>query len=375
MSLPLDSGATAGSSSSGTLVPASHCWAKPAVPPNAARPAPNTRPDLRHGTRPPNLHRPLEQLRRGRARQLPTLPHRAVRRARRPPARSDRRRRRPQRLRLRAPRHLRQRRRHALATAASTSTSAAASCCEAKQGRRKAGRRAAALRRRSASARTPPQEGPRPRGTTAWDDAMLRARGQAERYARALAAAEGRPPFLVVVDVGHTIELYTEFTQPAAPTSRSPTRSRTASSSADLADPDVRERLPRRLDRSALARSGPPQRQGHPRDRRQARRTGQVARKPSKHHPHDVAQFLMRCLFTMFAEDVEPAAQDTVFRRLARKRSNDPADFQPDRRRPLAADERRRLLRPVPQEAAAVQRRPVRRSLGACRSPATSSTC
>src|SRR5512134_2066289 len=42
----------------------------------------------------------------------------------------------------------------------------------------------------------------------AFDDAMLRARGQSEQYARALPAAEGRPPFLVVVDVGNAIELF-----------------------------------------------------------------------------------------------------------------------------------------------------------------------
>ena len=41
-----------------------------------------------------------------------------------------------------------------------------------------------------------------------FDDAMLRARGQAEQYARALPAAEGRTPFVLVVDVGQTIELY-----------------------------------------------------------------------------------------------------------------------------------------------------------------------
>ncbi len=46
------------------------------------------------------------------------------------------------------------------------------------------------------------------RGTHGWDEAMLAARGQAERYAKALPASEGWPPFLVVVDVGHSIELY-----------------------------------------------------------------------------------------------------------------------------------------------------------------------
>jgi hypothetical protein len=51
------------------------------------------------------------------------------------------------------------------------------------------------------------------RGTPAWDDAMIRARGQADRYARALPGSEGWPAFLIVVDVGHVIELYSEFTR------------------------------------------------------------------------------------------------------------------------------------------------------------------
>lgn len=40
---------------------------------------------------------------------------------------------------------------------------------------------------------------------------MLAARGQAERYAKALPASEGWPPFLIVVDVCHSIELYRDF--------------------------------------------------------------------------------------------------------------------------------------------------------------------
>ena len=52
--------------------------------------------------------------------------------------------------------------------------------------------------------------------TQGFDDALLRARAQAESYARALPATEGRPPFLVVVDVGHVIELYAEFSRSGA---------------------------------------------------------------------------------------------------------------------------------------------------------------
>jgi hypothetical protein len=50
------------------------------------------------------------------------------------------------------------------------------------------------------------------RGTHGWDEAMLAARGQAERYAKALPVSEGWPPFLIVVDLGDTIgELYADF--------------------------------------------------------------------------------------------------------------------------------------------------------------------
>lgn len=48
------------------------------------------------------------------------------------------------------------------------------------------------------------------------DDVLLRARTPSESYARALPPSEGRPPFLVVVDVGHVIELYAEFSRSGA---------------------------------------------------------------------------------------------------------------------------------------------------------------
>ena len=51
------------------------------------------------------------------------------------------------------------------------------------------------------------------RGTGSWDEAMIRARAQAERYARSLPANEPSPPFLLVVDVGHSIEVFADVTQ------------------------------------------------------------------------------------------------------------------------------------------------------------------
>ncbi len=47
------------------------------------------------------------------------------------------------------------------------------------------------------------------RGTKSWDDALLRAKFQAESYVRNI--PDDNPPFLLVVDVGYSIETYADF--------------------------------------------------------------------------------------------------------------------------------------------------------------------
>ena len=49
------------------------------------------------------------------------------------------------------------------------------------------------------------------RDTERWDDAMLKAFVQARDYVRALPTSEPAPPFLLVVDVGHVIEVRADF--------------------------------------------------------------------------------------------------------------------------------------------------------------------
>src|SRR5690606_40901882 len=83
---------------------------------------------------------------------------------------------------------------------------------------------------------------PRTRG---FDDALLRARSQAENSARALPASEGRPPFVVVVDVGNRIELYSEFSRSGGTYVPFPDPRSHRIRLADLAKPEVRERLRR----------------------------------------------------------------------------------------------------------------------------------
>src|SRR5690606_28592707 len=49
------------------------------------------------------------------------------------------------------------------------------------------------------------------RGSRAWEATMDAARNQAEGYTRNLEASEPSPPFVVVCDVGHCLDLYADF--------------------------------------------------------------------------------------------------------------------------------------------------------------------
>jgi hypothetical protein len=139
-------------------------------------------------------------------------------------------------------------------------------------------------------------------GTRGFDDALLRARSQAETYARALPAGEGRPPFLLVVDVGQVIEIYAEFTRSGATYTPFPDPRSHRLRLTDLSRPEVRERL-RAIWLDPLALDP---------GRRAARVTREIAAQLADvaqaleadgHAPKTVAAFLSRCLFSMFAED------------------------------------------------------------------------
>ncbi|MDK9715136.1 MAG: hypothetical protein OEL86_13725 [Sulfuritalea sp.] len=137
----------------------------------------------------------------------------------------------------------------------------------------------------------------------AFDDALLRARSQAENYARALPAGEGRPPFVIVVDVGNVIELYAEFSQSGGTYVPFPDPRSHRIRLADLRDDAIRRRLavvwrePLSLD---------PTRHAARVTREIAAHLAEVAKslEAAGHAAETVAGFLTRCLFSMFAEDV-----------------------------------------------------------------------
>ena len=140
------------------------------------------------------------------------------------------------------------------------------------------------------------------RDTPGWAKAMVQAKGQAERYAKALPTDHGWPPFLLVADIGYCIELYADFTGTGKAYAQFPDRSRYRVMLDDLRDEEVRNRLhavwtdPKSLDPTAQSAKV---------TREIADLLATVARRLEKrgHNADRTSGFLMRVLFTMFAED------------------------------------------------------------------------
>jgi hypothetical protein len=141
------------------------------------------------------------------------------------------------------------------------------------------------------------------RGSVAFDKALERAFHQARGYITALPPEEGRPPFLIVCDVGHSIDIYAEFTGTGGQYERFPDPVSHRITLPDLHRPEIRERLrkiwldPHSLDPSKFAAAV---------TRDIAGRLAVLAKslESDGHAPQVIAGFLQRCLFTMFAEDV-----------------------------------------------------------------------
>jgi hypothetical protein len=84
---------------------------------------------------------------------------------------------------------------------------------------------------------------------------MLAARKQAEDYARALPVEHGYPPFLLVVDIGHVIEVYADFSGQGKNYAHFPDRQSYRLGLNDLREKKVSGAVARDLDRSVVTRS------------------------------------------------------------------------------------------------------------------------
>lgn len=158
-----------------------------------------------------------------------------------------------------------------------------------------------------------------------WDVMMKNARQQAESYVFLLDADHPAPPFIIVCDVGHCLELYADFTGTGRAYSHFPDRNDFRIYLHDLREEKTRTLLkriwqePHALDPSKEAARV---------TRAIAKRLAQVSKALEERgcNAEDVAHFLMRCLFTMFAEDVGLLPADS-FTNLLEKSVADPAHF------------------------------------------------
>ena len=158
-----------------------------------------------------------------------------------------------------------------------------------------------------------------------WDVMMQNARKQAEGYVFLLDTNHAAPPFIITCDVGHCLELYADFTGTGRAYSQFPDRKGFRIFMEDLRDPDVRAELaavwtdPHGLD---------PTRKAAKVTREIAARLAEVTKalEQRAYNAEDVAHFLMRCLFTMFAEDTELLPKG-CFSALLEKSVEDPTHF------------------------------------------------
>lgn len=158
-----------------------------------------------------------------------------------------------------------------------------------------------------------------------WDALMLNARNQAEGYVRLLPSDHEPPPFVLVCDVGHCIEVYANFRRDGKAYDQFPDRRSFRIYLEELRDPAVRERL-------RLVWSDPmaldPARHRAEVTRDIAARLATVSKTLEKagHPAEEVAMFLMRLLFTMFAGDVDLLPKD-AFTALLRDCERQPDIF------------------------------------------------
>ena len=165
------------------------------------------------------------------------------------------------------------------------------------------------------------------RGSAAFDKALERAYNQGRDYITSLPANHGRPPFLIVCDVGYSIDLYAEFTCTGGRYERFPDPKNHRILLADLHRPEIRERLravftdPHSLDPSKKAAEV---------TRDIADRLAKLAKslEAAGHDPQVIAGFLQRSLFTMFAEDIG-LLPENGFKDILEKVKDSPHGFVP----------------------------------------------
>jgi hypothetical protein len=160
------------------------------------------------------------------------------------------------------------------------------------------------------------------RGTETYRKEMEKAFFQARAYVKQL---DIKPPFLLTCDIGSHFELWMDFSGSYA----IGYGARERIDMDDLLKPEV-------FDRFVTIFTDP---QSLNPEKYRAKVTRDVAAELAKlakwleeqqHDPHEVANFLMRCIFTMFAEDVELLPGEVFKTALEQRWIADPRRFKPE---------------------------------------------
>ena len=165
---------------------------------------------------------------------------------------------------------------------------------------------------------------PRPLGGS-FDHLMINARHQAEDYARALPDAHPYPPFILTCDVGRFIEVYADFSGNGRHYSPFPDALGFRVPLEQLDNPQIQERLQRIWQNPT---SLDPAKQTAKVTRQIAGKLAEISKalEGRGFDPRAVALFLMRCLFTMFVEDVQLIRRDS-FKELLKQCVLNPKRF------------------------------------------------
>ncbi len=158
-----------------------------------------------------------------------------------------------------------------------------------------------------------------------WDVMMQNARKQAEGYVFLLDADHPAPPFIIACDVGNCLEVFADFSGTGRAYNQFPDRKGFRVYLDDLRQSETRDLLARIwTDPHALD----PTKTSARVTREIAKRLAEVSKalEARKCNPEDVAHFLMRCLFTMFAEDTDLLPKGS-FGALLEKSVDDPSHF------------------------------------------------
>lgn len=163
-------------------------------------------------------------------------------------------------------------------------------------------------------------------GSGGLDVALERAYNQAEGYIKNLPQFEKKPPFLIVTDIGHVLQVYSEFSCSGSTYTAFPDQNSFRIKLEDLAKTEIQERLrtiwtdPHSLDPSKKAALV---------TRTIATHLAELAKSlEQQYSAEQVGTFLMRCLFTMFAEDVG-LLPEKIFTQLLEKLKDKPESCAP----------------------------------------------